>query len=438
MKKLLIVAIIGFLSFNSAYGRDYAKLQIKEMKHAQKYGTTNKYYENAAHVKNVNNENLPTLANKNLKDPKILKLNNYEIIDEDKYKVKLEEDNKIYAKIAKSFGVRNVDNYNAQAKGEDYYRIYRVAERIIRANNLDYINWRIAVYRDAESPNAYSTNMNYIAISTSIFDTFANNDDALAMLIGHELAHALLGHQQRRLNTLAKMDKCYQLSKAGDSTATLTYSVLRRKFLIDSKNMEYAADVEGAKLAAKAGYSLDNASELLSFLNTLPAIGDFYSDHPDASKRIQNFNENRKYFVEEEWANVGKYNIYNSEVLDVNLSSDRKSIVISAPLEKLEPQKYYRPEKMDEIYVRLGYKSYLNGEYIKSLKYFEDLFEINQKNASAYLYASYVAESLYQLKNSKKLLEKAKNYAQKALELEPDNEYMKQQVEDLKKYKISK
>ena len=75
---------------------------------------------------------------------------------------------------------------------------------MIRANKLDYINWRIAIYRDTEEPNAYSTNMNLVSISTSLYDTLKNNDDALALVIGHEMGHALLGHQQRLAQILAK------------------------------------------------------------------------------------------------------------------------------------------------------------------------------------------------------------------------------------------
>lgn len=429
MKKIILILMVLSLTICNVFARDYAKLQIKEMKHAQKYGTTQKYLNNSYETKS----DMSAHANKNLKDPKLIKLGSYEEIDREAYENKLAKDDEIYKKIAKSFGVRTVDNYNAQAKGEDYYRIYRVAEKIIRANKLDYMNWRIGVYRDADNPNAYSTNMNYIAISTSIYDTFSKNDDALAMLIGHEMGHALLGHQQRLAPLIARINRAYKLVKIdGTAADIIKYKALTRKYLIDSKNMEYAADLEGAKLASKAGYNLSEGAELLSFLNTLPTPGDYWSDHPDADKRIQNFKENRKYFMEDEWANVGRYNIYNSEVLDVNLSSDRKSIVISAPKEKLSANQYYSPENSQDIYLRFGYKSYLNGEYQKSLNYFDDLFNLNQKNAAAYLYASYAAEALYKQNKSDKYLTKAKEYIQIAKQLEPENKYILEQEQALK------
>lgn len=428
MKKYLSAILVCLLSVNIVCAKDYAKLQIKEMKHAQKYGTTQKYLNNNI----VAPQTEIAVSNRGLKDPKLIKLGNYEKIDEQSYNQKLEKDNESYKKIAKSFGIRTLDNYNAQAKGEDYYKIYRVAERIIRANKLDYMNWRIGVYRDADNPNAYSTNMNYIAISTSIYDIFSKNDDALAMLIGHEMGHALLGHQQRITPTINRMNRKYKLAKSGNSAAIIAYKAMERKYLIDSKNMEYAADLEGAKLAAKAGYDLNEGAELLSFLNTLPTPGDYWSDHPDAAKRIQNFKENRKYFMEDEWAEIGKYNIYNSDVLDVNLSSDRKSIVISAPENKEASNQYYHPEDSQDIYLRFGYKSYLNGEFQKSLKYFEDFFSVNQNYVPAYLYASYSAEALYNQKKNDKYLELAKEYIKKAKQLEPENKYILEQEQILK------
>lgn len=429
MKKIVLLLCASVLTINFAYSRDYAKLQLKEIKHAQKYQTTQKYFENAAHTKLNNN---PNTTNINIKDPKLIKLGNYEIIEDNLYNDKLMQDKTKYDKIAKSFNVRTVDNYNAQAKGEDYYKIYRVAEKIIRANKLDYINWRIGVYRDADNPNAYSTNMNYIAISTSMYDTFSKNDDALAMLIGHEIGHAILGHQQRCHKTLVTMNRLYKKAMLGNEVAALTYKTMERKYLIDSKNMEYAADIEGAKLAAKAGFNLDEGSELLSFLNTLPSVRDYYSDHPDSEKRIENFNENRKYFLEDEWAKIGRYNIYHSDVLDVNLSSDRKSIVINAPTEKLSPNEYYHPETPQDLYLRFGYKYYLNGEFDKSLKYFNDLFKVDNSNAIAYLYASYAAQALHKSKGNAKSFELAREYINNAHKLEPDNIYIKEQLESLK------
>ncbi|MBP3821119.1 M48 family metallopeptidase [bacterium] len=429
MKNFWILLFVGILSVNAVFARDYAKLQEKEMKHAQKYGTTNKYFENE-NISNKVNKELPVNINFEIKDPKLLKLDSYEKINSLDLKKKITEDEVVYSQIHKSLCKRTIDNYDAQAKGEDYYKIYRIAERIIRSNKLDYLNWRIGIYRDTENFNAYSTGMNYIAIATSAYDTFSNNDDALAMLIGHEMGHALLGHQQRSTTTLNNLEKYRQLALAGNSIASLTYAATKRKYLIDSKNMEYAADIEGAKLAAKAGYDLDKGVEVISFLNTLPQYVERRVDHPNARHRLENFYDNRKYFIEDQWKDIGEFNIYNSAVLPVKLSSDRKSIVINS-LGNSPSESYYRPETMEDLYLRFAYKYYINREFRKSDEYFNKYFDLNGSNPFAYLYASYNADAIYVLTKNKSYLQKSKDYINKAYRLDNKNKYIKEQYDNV-------
>ena len=226
------------------------------------------------------------------------------------------------------------------------------------------------------------------------------------------------------------MDGQYDLARRGSTLSAIAYAGMKRKYLIDSKNMEYAADVEGAKLALHAGYDLDSAAEVMSYYSSLPRTRDWVSDHPDPEKRLQNLKDNAKYFPDE-WKDMGKANIYNSEPLPARLSSDRKSMVISAPVDKLDSSKYYSPETMDEIYARFGYMYYKNGEFAKSVNSFEELFKIDQTNAPAYLYASYACEYLYKNLGDKKYLSKAKEYAQKAYSLDSKNKYIKEQVDAL-------
>ena len=83
MKKFAILLIALVLVQSNVMARDYAKLQVKEMKHAQKYNTTEKYVP-AAHATQV----LPTVNVSKIKDPKIMKFGNYEKVDNSKYNAK--------------------------------------------------------------------------------------------------------------------------------------------------------------------------------------------------------------------------------------------------------------------------------------------------------------------------------------------------------------
>ena len=428
MKRIFALLLVCMLSSNCVLARDYAKLQIKELKHAQKYNTADKYFQNKEISKKYD---VSAVRNVNIKDPKILKLSSYEEISDADYKKKMASDEEKYAKIEKSLKANRTDNFNAQAKGEDFNKVYRIAERIIRANNLDYITWRVGIYKDSDTPNAYSTNANYVAISTSLYDTFANNDDALALVIGHEMGHNLLGHQQRKVKTIHSLQKLTRLIKLGNGGAVIAYVAKKRKLLIDAKNMEYAADIEGAKLAAKAGYNLDKGSKLLSFINSLPEYREYDSDHPIGKHRLENFYDNRKYFTEDQWAEIGKYNIYNSEVMPVKVSSDRRSVYIGASEDDASSDLSYRPESMEDVYLRFAYKSYLNGEFNKADGYFNKYFGINSSNAIAYLYASYNSQADYEKTKGKSHLEKAKEYINKAKNLDKNNKYINEQYDEL-------
>ena len=424
MKKILILFAALAVAFNCADAKDYAKMQVKEMKHAQKYSTTKNVVQNSKSDKTFQTVDLQ------LKDPHIMKFGNYDIISKDKYNAKLKKDETKYEDYAEQLGKKHSKYYTTQADAEDFYKVYRVAERLIRANKLDYMNWRISLKKSVDDVNAYSDGSNLVVITTSMFDTFKNNDDALAMVIGHEMGHALLGHYKRKAQLCAKMERQETLAKKGNEFAILAYQGMKRKYLIDSKNMEYAADVEGAKLAMHAGYNLNDSADVLRFFSQYDVDKDFRKTHPSSDKRLENLNENAKYFPTD-WKYMGEYNIYNSDVLPVQLSSDRKSIVINAPKNKLNPNQYYNPETMNEVYARFGYMYYKNGEFAKSIEYFNELFKIDQTNAPAYLYASYASEYLYKNTNESKYLKQAKEFAQKAYSLDSKNKYIKEQVDSL-------
>jgi N-acetylmuramoyl-L-alanine amidase len=74
--------------------------------------------------------------------------------------------------------------------------------------------------------------------------------------------------------------------------------------------------------------------------------------------------------MDEEWKKQGEYNIYKSEVLSCEKSSNRNSIVIKAG-ESKNKSAYYQPEDMEQLMLRLGYMSYINGEFKEAVKYFQ-------------------------------------------------------------------
>lgn len=170
MKKLLII-FAALAVVNCVEAKDYAKMQVKEMKHAQKYATTKNVVQDASANKVFKTTDLQ------LKDPHIMKFGNYDIISKDKYDAKMKKDEVKYEEYAAQLGKKHSKYYTTQADAEDFYTVYRVAEKLIRANKLDYMNWRISLKKSVDDVNAYSDGSNLVVITTAMYDSFKNNDD---------------------------------------------------------------------------------------------------------------------------------------------------------------------------------------------------------------------------------------------------------------------
>ncbi|MCQ2755092.1 MAG: M48 family metallopeptidase [bacterium] len=419
MKKFLFLLSVMLVFNTVANARDYMELGLKEAKHAQKYSTADKIFDASK------NSNLSTI-NTQIKDPKLLCVDNSKKISDTEFKKKVQSDEAIYQTIKKNLDAKQTDNYSRQAYQRDFYKVYRVADKIIRANNLGYMNWRIVFLPAPTTFNAMSTETNCIIIYSALYDTLIENEDAFAFVVAHEMAHSILGHSVRT----AKIARTLA-NKPTDAAEALVYAAAYKKYTIESKNMEYAADATAAMLIKKAGYDLDGATEVFGFIDTFgKSQREFNSTHPYAEKRIENFNQTRNYFLDDKFVNEGRRNICNSKPLTANYSSDRKSIVIGRNSANTS-ETSFRPETPKEICTRVAYKAYLNGEFEKSLKYFNKLFEMNKSNYAAYLYASYACEYLYKENGKKSYLNDAKNYAKFAQKLAPNDKNVSEQIEAL-------
>ena len=82
---------------------------------------------------------------------------------------------------------------------QEWYWVYRMVERIARANGLDERPWRIGIMPDYDI-NAYATEINLVVAFRGILDQLHGDDAALACIIGHEMAHNQLRHQAQQVN----------------------------------------------------------------------------------------------------------------------------------------------------------------------------------------------------------------------------------------------
>lgn len=426
MKKILI-ALLMLAIPTSAFASSYLDKQLKEVKKTPKYNSVQKYIRSYPTMENF-------VADKSiqLKDPKLIKLSDATMISDKVFNKKLAKDEKVYKdEVIPALG-KNMKSINIEPADVDFYKVYRVAERIIRANNLDYVNWRISI-RKSDDMNAATFSGNCITINTALYDSIYNNEDALAFVIAHEMSHQILGHAQRRAELYRKLErvgiveKNYENDTPAKRFVNKSVGLVPRKLAANElQQQELMADSEAFMLLSRAGYTAESAMESLNLLAALPNLNRFLNTHPVPKDRIKNAVETAS-VLNPEWVNEGRENIYNSEVLPCKKSSDRVSIVISkSDVDK----KFFQPEDVEQRLTRLAYMSYLRGNMDNAVKYF-DMLATSTNKYVPYLYLSYSNEYMYKSTGNDKYLKDAQSALDKAKQLNPQDEYVKEQLLNL-------
>lgn len=414
MKKFFVILMILVFSPSMAVA-SYIDRQLKEVVKNTRYNSVQKYNRSYHPYKEPEYKVV-----ENLKDPKLISLSSFKPVDEQLYKSKLAKDEQVYKNKIQPILAKNMNSINVEPAAVDFYKVYRISERIIRANNLDYVNWRVAI-RKSEDVNASSFDGNYIRINTALYDSLCNSDDALAFVIAHEMAHQIMGHNQR----FAELDRRIEKFERYINKRT---NIINRKLAYEEiKRMEFSSDTEALILLTKAGFSPERAMEALYALDTLPNVRQFYMTHPLAKERIKNAQENIA-IADPNWENIGRANIYNSEVIPCKKSSDRVSIILSKTSQT--NKKFYEPENIEQRLTRIAYVNYIHGNMKDAAKYFEKLADIKNDYVS-YLYLSYANEYLFFEMQAERYLKDAKNAILKASELNPNDNDVKAQLMNL-------
>ncbi|MDF2154804.1 M48 family metallopeptidase [Vibrio sp. CAU 1672] len=159
--------------------------------------------------------------------------------------------------------------------------------------------WEVVVF-DSEQINAFALPGGKIGVYTGLLNV-AKNQDQLATVIGHEVAHVLADHSNERLSQS-------QLANTGLSIANLAIGASEYKeyqqvtmaalgvgvqygvLLPYGRTQESEADVVGLEYMAKAGF--DPQQSIALWKNMSKASGgsqppEFFSTHPSHSSRIK-------------------------------------------------------------------------------------------------------------------------------------------------------
>ncbi len=161
----------------------------------------------------------------------------------------------------------------------------------------------------SEQPNAFCLPGGYVAVYTGILDVSGNFDgrvtpedvadpDKLAVIMGHEIAHALARHGGERMSQgrIMQMGQMAVGVAAGDSRVMQAFGMAAQTgvLLPFSRQHETEADQIGLELLVRACYDPREAPELWERMGELSGgqtPPEFMSTHPGADTRAANFRE---------------------------------------------------------------------------------------------------------------------------------------------------
>ena len=146
--------------------------------------------------------------------------------------------------------------------------------------------------------NAFCMPGGKIVFYTGLIDQLKLNDDEIAMVMGHEMAHALREHSREQLaknqatNIGIRLGAAiFGLGDVGTAAANLGGKLLTLKF---SRSDESDADLVGLEIAARAGYNPQASVSLWEKMGQASGNGGigFLSTHPTGPDRIAKLQAN--------------------------------------------------------------------------------------------------------------------------------------------------
>ena len=146
--------------------------------------------------------------------------------------------------------------------------------------------------------NAFCMPGGKIAFYTGILDQLKLNDDEVAMIMGHEIAHALREHARERIGKGAAtnigagvLSQLFGLGQVGQTLTNYGAQLLNLQF---GREDESEADLVGLELGARAGYDPRAGVTLWQKMATASkgAPPQWLSTHPSGTTRIAEIEAN--------------------------------------------------------------------------------------------------------------------------------------------------
>ena len=175
--------------------------------------------------------------------------------------------------------------------------VEEVGERLARVANRPDFQWKFVVIDDPRQVNAFCLPGGKVAVYTGILP-IAEDQNGLAVVLGHEIAHALARHGAERMSQQMVAQTVGQALAVGlgggaESAMILTAYGLGAQYGVlmpYGRTQESEADHIGLLLMAQAGYDPRAAVAFWQRMERSSggATPEFLSTHPSHGTRVQN------------------------------------------------------------------------------------------------------------------------------------------------------
>jgi predicted Zn-dependent protease len=175
--------------------------------------------------------------------------------------------------------------------GDLQRRVETVGARIARVSGISNARWEFTVVDD-QTPNAFALPGGKVAVNAGLFKV-VQNDDQLAAVLGHEIAHVGARHAAERVSQqMIEQGGLQVLGAATQSQAVVqlaTAAAMVGITLPYSRTQEAEADEIGLMYMARAGYDPRQAIALWQNMERAGGEGpiEFLSTHPSPGSRIE-------------------------------------------------------------------------------------------------------------------------------------------------------
>ncbi len=224
----------------------------------------------------------------------------------DRKQIKIFSDDYLYSKAFPAY-----ENFKSQSKlitnTNESEKIINIGLNIKNSINVYYKNlneddptsnfqWEFVLVDDENTKNAWCMPGGKIAFYSGILP-IAKNDDGLAAIMGHEIAHAVARHSAERMSTAMVIDAgTYALEKLVLGQRLPSFSRQLRTYGLDlpfNRKQESEADYMGIIFSNLAGYNIEESYKIWERMQKASGVGpaEFFSTHPSPKNRINKLKE---------------------------------------------------------------------------------------------------------------------------------------------------